>query len=141
MVARIDLDPYRRSFLNVSTHVLAPALTEEALRAALRAGHAYVSHDWMGDPTGFQFTMTVHGLETTVPMGAEVTFVAGATFEVESPLPCHIRLLKAGLTVAEGRGPHWESRVSGPGVYRAEAWLVVDGEERPWVYSNPIYVR
>jgi hypothetical protein len=26
-------------------------------------------------------------------------------------------------------------------VYRVEAWLTVDGEERAGIYSNPIYVR
>ncbi len=27
-----------------------------------------------------------------------------------------------------------------PGVYRVEAWLTVDGEERPWIYSNQILI-
>ena len=36
LLARLDLDPYSRSFRNVSTHVLAPELNEEAIRAALR---------------------------------------------------------------------------------------------------------
>ena len=57
LLARLDLDPYSRSFRNVSTHVLAPELDEEAIRAALRAGHAYVSHDWMCDPSGFRFEL------------------------------------------------------------------------------------
>jgi len=55
IVARLDLDPYHRSFHNVCTHILAPELTEPAIREALRHGHAYVCHDWMCDPTGFQF--------------------------------------------------------------------------------------
>ena len=24
---------------------------------------------------------------------------------------------------------------------RVEGWLKLDGEDRPWIYSNPIYVR
>ena len=55
VLARLDFDPYFRSFQNVSTHILAAELTEDAIRAALREGHAYVSHDWMCDPTGFLF--------------------------------------------------------------------------------------
>ncbi len=55
VLARLDFDPYYRSFRNSGTHVLAPRLDEPAIRAALQAGHAYVSHDWMGDPTGFRF--------------------------------------------------------------------------------------
>jgi len=34
-----------------------------------------------------------------------------------------------------------EFGLSNPGVYRVEGWLKLDGELRPWVYSNPIYVR
>ena len=33
----------------------APKLDEPAVRAALKAGHAYVAHDWMCDATGFRF--------------------------------------------------------------------------------------
>ena len=38
ILARVDLDPYHRSFRNVCTHILAPELTEPAIREALRAG-------------------------------------------------------------------------------------------------------
>jgi len=55
ILVRLDLDPYCRSFWNVSTHILAPELTEQAVRGALKAGHAYVSHDWMCDPSAFRF--------------------------------------------------------------------------------------
>ena len=55
VLARLDFDPYYRSFQNVSTHVFAPELTEDAIRSSLRDGHAYVSHDWMCDPTGSMF--------------------------------------------------------------------------------------
>ncbi len=55
IIARLDFDPYYRSFRNSSTHVIAPKLDETAIRAALKAGHAYVAHDWMCDATGFRF--------------------------------------------------------------------------------------
>jgi hypothetical protein len=55
VVARLDFDPYYRSFRNVCTHILAPKLDEPSIRAALKAGRAYVSHDWIGDATGFRF--------------------------------------------------------------------------------------
>jgi hypothetical protein len=51
-LARLDFDPYERSFLNSCTHVLAPKLEELSIRTALKAGHAYVSHDWMADSRG-----------------------------------------------------------------------------------------
>jgi hypothetical protein len=45
VLARVDLDPYGRSFRGVSTHIFATDFNEPALRRALREGHAYVSHD------------------------------------------------------------------------------------------------
>jgi hypothetical protein len=143
VVARLDLDPYHRSFRNVSTHVLAPELTETAIRGALREGRAYVSHDWICDPTGFRFELVAgpSGSEEHVAMGAEVKFSAGHRLVARFPVSCHIRLLNNGDVIDERRGDRLEWAVREPGVFRVEGWLTLDGEERGWVYSNPIYIR
>src|SRR3954471_10385511 len=49
----VTFDPYEVSFRNLSTHILARNLNEREIREALHDGHAYVSHDWLCDPTGF----------------------------------------------------------------------------------------
>lgn len=135
ILVRLDFDPYSRSFRNVCTHVLAPELSEPALRAALKDGHAYVSHDWMCDATGFVF-------ETDgARMGDAVAWRPGLQFRAAFPVPCHARLMLEGRTVASATGSHFTALVKGPGAYRLEAWLDVGGERRPWIYSNPIYVR
>lgn len=138
VLARLDLDPYSRSFRNVATHVLAPVLDEPTLRAALRAGHVYVSHDWMCDATGFRFDLRG---ATAAWMGDEVKYARDATLEARFPVSCRARLLCGGKVVAEAAGDRLEYRVPGPGVYRVEGWLSLGGEDRPWLYSNPIYVR
>ncbi len=51
----LDLDPYERSFHHVSTHLFLPELSERAVRDALTAGRAFVSFEWIADPTGFNF--------------------------------------------------------------------------------------
>jgi hypothetical protein len=139
VLARVDLDPYHRSFRNVSTHILAPELTEPAIRAALREGHAYVSHDWICDPTGFRFEwLDPTGLRTL--MGGEVPAPKGRLI-AEFPVTCRIRLLNEGRVIAETTGDRLEHAVATPGVYRVEGWLELDGEPRGWIYANPIYVR
>jgi hypothetical protein len=45
LLARVDLDPYHRSFWNSSTHTLASRLDLSALHTELKAGHAYVAHE------------------------------------------------------------------------------------------------
>ena len=146
VLARLDFDPYYRSFQNVSTHIFAPELTEAAIRVALRDGHAYVSHDWMCDPSGCFFELTAAGAADPKPrprvmMGDEVKFASGQKVTARFPVRCHIRLLNEGKVVSEKDGESLEFAVGAPGVYRVEGWLDVGGERRPWVYSNPIYVR
>jgi len=135
VLVRLDFDPYYRSFRNVSTHVLVPEVTEPALRRAVKAGRAYVSHDWMCDPTGFFFE-TDGGW-----MGDEVSWRPGLRLRARFPAPCQYRLLCNGDSVATGTGAQLSALVKGPGAYRVEAWLEIGGELRPWIYSNPIYVR
>jgi len=139
VLARADFDPYYRSFRDSATHILAPELTEQAIRAALQQGHAFVSHDWMCDATGFSFLL-VNGNEQKF-MGDEVKFAPGQKLITRFPVSCHARLMGNGKVVAESDSDTFEHEIKNAGVYRMEGWLKLDGEDRPWIYSNPIYVR
>jgi hypothetical protein len=135
ILVRLDFDPYFRSFHNVCTHVMASELTEPALRRAVKEGRVYVSHDWMADPTGFLFE------SDGARMGDDVSWRPGLQLRARFPIPCQVRLMLAGETVATGFGAQFSALVKGPGAYRLEAWLEIGGEMRPWIYSNPLYVR
>jgi hypothetical protein len=74
-------------------------------------------------------------------MGDLAKFAAAQKLVARFPVTCHMRLLNAGKVVGEKSGESWEFAVDSPGVYRVEGWLDVGGERRPWIYSNPIYVR
>jgi hypothetical protein len=147
-LAKVDFDPYYRSFRDSATHILAKELTEPAIRAALQQGHAYVSHDWMCDPTGFSFCLdktpskeiTPPGSRPTI-MGDECKFGSDQTITAQTPASAHLRLFRDGKLVSESVADRLDYAVNSPGVYRLEAWLKLDGEERPWIYSNPIYIR
>jgi len=148
VLAQVDLDTYFHSFRTAGTHILAPELTEPAVRAALRAGHAYASHDWMCDPTGFRFLAREKGAAASdlAPgnyhlMGDELPHDANLALVAEFPADCAIRLLKNGEVVAEAQGRRLEHTPDGPGAYRVEGWLPIDGEDRVWIYANPIYLR
>jgi hypothetical protein len=139
ILARVDIDPYERSFWDCSTHVLAPKLDEPTLRAALKAGHAYVAFDWMCEATGFRFEALDADGKPAGIMGDELKHADGLKFRAQFPLACQTRLLRNGVQVAETAGQdRAEFLVTEPGVYRLEAWLTVDGESRPWIFENPI---
>lgn len=145
VLVQVDFDPYYRSFRNVATHILATELTEAAIRSALQQGHAFVSHDWMCDAAGFLFLVeaeaTAGNAAAQSLMGDEVKFANGQKFRARFPVNCTVRLFRNGKMIFESESDELEQAIAQPGVYRVEGWLKLDEELRPWIYSNPIYVR
>ncbi|MGE3314779.1 MAG: hypothetical protein AB7O26_06640 [Planctomycetaceae bacterium] len=135
----LDLDPYERSFKHVSTHLFLKEQTEPEVRAALEAGRAYVSFDWMADPTGFNFQATSSG--KVFEMGSDVKPAADLKLRAVSPLPTRFRLIRDGKEVHSELGRKFEYAVGQPGIYRIELWLNLAAGPQIWVLSNPIYVR
>jgi acetyl esterase/lipase len=133
---KVLLDPYEVAFRNTVTHILAMELTPQALARSLREGRAYVSHDWLCDPRGFAFfavnSLGVYEMGDTIPMAGSTRLVARA------PVSARWRFFREGKIVHEAAGGTVTWQAQEPGAYRAEAWLEIDGEQRPWIYSNAI---
>jgi hypothetical protein len=139
VIARLDFDPYERSLRYVTTHLLMRNLNETSVRQALRQSHAYVAHDWLCDPTGFAFIVESDGKRIGV-MGDEKKFERGMKLRLEAPVAGLIKLFLNGRVIHQGRSDRLSFSIDGPGVYRAEVWLEVGGEMRPWIYANPIRI-
>jgi hypothetical protein len=139
----IKLDPYERSFRTVRTHVLikqGQPLTRETLLEALSLGHCYISFDLFSEPSGFNFSV-LHDDKT---MGDDVALNSQPRFVVQAPLPSRVVLFKNGNAVEQKSGTAMEFTPNGPGSYRVEVYL--DGlpppaTGKPWIVSNPIYVK
>src|SRR5262245_17294215 len=140
-IASLDFDPYDRSFRYVTTHLLAKKLEEVDVRDALTRGRAYVAHDWLCDPTGFYFAALNDNGSVAGISGDQVGNGAGITLKAAFPVRCLVKVIHDGQVLNVTEGDSVRLPASGPGVYRVEGWLTVDGEQRPWIYSNPIYVR
>lgn len=138
-IAVIDIDPYDRSLSYVNTHILAKKMEEASVRQALQQAHAYVSHDWFCDPTGFAFVVN-KGTRQVAMMGDEIKFASGMKLHIAAPTNGMIRLFRNGTMVQEGKSDTLDFAVAEPGTYRAEVWLELDGEWRPWIYANPIRI-
>lgn len=135
----LDLDPYVRSLRHVSTHLLLGETTEKQVWGALIEGRAYVAFDWLADPTGFVYEAARNG--ETWAIGSELPMADGLRLRAEAPLEGRFKLMRDGAAVFDQVGTGMDYDVQGPGVYRVEVWLNVAGEDRPWILSNPIYVR
>jgi acetyl esterase/lipase len=135
----VTFDPYEVSFRSVSTHILAMELTPAAIRDSLRKGRAYVAHDWLCDPTGFAF---VAGNNNGVyNVGDRAPMIARTRLSAQTPVRANLRILHKGEIVAQTTGTQIDFTPTEAGAYRMEAWLDIDGEQRPWIYANPIYLE
>jgi len=135
---RLTSDSYEPGFRDLTTHILARDLTEPLIREALTNGHAYVAYDWLCDPTGFMFG-AVNNLGVFT-MGDPAVMFGKTRLMAVLPLAAKLRLFYKGTVVSETLGTNLNFEVKQTGPYRLEAWLTVDGEDRPWIYSNPVYL-
>jgi len=144
-ILQLKLDPYERSFQVVRTHVLIEKhqpLNADTLLSALAAGHAYVSFDLLCDASGFRLTAD-NGQEQRL-LGDEIALHDGVRMHVKTPVDCQIALIKDGRRFDEARGTEHEWMIRGQGVYRLECYLPqlpAPLNEKPWIISNPVYVK
>jgi hypothetical protein len=139
IIAKLDFDPYERSLSYVTTHILLSELDENSVRRALKNGRAYVSHDWLCDPTGFAFTIEKDGKRVGV-IGDEVRFEKSLRIRLAAPVAGTIKLFRNGIMVRDMNSDSLDFEIAEAGIYRAEVWLEIDGEQRPWIYANPFRV-
>lgn len=134
----VVFDPYEVAFRFVSTHILARELTEPLIRQSLREGHAYVSFDWLCDPAGFSFVASNNLGQ--FEMGDRVPMIPTTRITARLPVKAHVKLMLKGAVVSEATTDNFEFAAREEGAYRLEAWLPVAGEERPWIFTNPLYL-
>ncbi len=132
-------NPCEISFRSLVTHILARALTEASIHEALTNGHAYVAHDWLCDPSGFSFG-AVNNLGVFT-MGDPAPMLGKTRITALTPVSAKLRLIHDGAVVKETASTNLTFEAAESGAYRLEAWLNIDGEERPWIYSNPVYLK
>ena len=142
----IQLDPYEVSFRLVRMHVLIDRnkpLDQANLLDAMRAGHCFIAFDFLGDSSGFSFTAESLGHQKI--QGDEVTLRPDTRLKIRTPASSRLVLFKDGTVVADESGlTSKELPVNERGIYRVEVYLPQLGNlaaDKPWIISNPIYVK
>lgn len=145
----LKLDPYERSFRVVRNHVLVErgrALDADALAGALRRGRSFIAFDLFGDARGFRFSAETP--EARAWMGDEIARPSGAEvrLRVTTPVKARVVFIRDGQRVGEVKDSQSaELAANEPGAWRVEVYLdqLADflGPDRPWIISNPVYVR
>ncbi|MDT4897793.1 MAG: hypothetical protein QOH25_2870 [Acidobacteriota bacterium] len=142
----VHLDPYERTFSVVRNHVLVEKekpLTSETLLAGIASGHCYIAFDIFGDATGFTFT--AENSQGKKIMGDEIELLDGVRLTVTTPVNSRVLLIKDGQVLRDEDGTsRKEYQIDERGVYRVEVYLTQLGtlvKDKPWIISNPIYIK
>jgi hypothetical protein len=142
----LQLDPYEVSFRLVRLHLLihsSVAFDETSVMNALQVGHCFIGFDFLGDSSGFTFK--AFSRDQTRIQGDEIMLTPLTRLWVESPVPSRIVIFKDGAVFADESGITSKGLpVTERGVYRVEVYLPQLGSmvaAKPWIISNPIYVR
>ena len=142
----IQLDPYETSFRLVRLHVLIEqgrTLDATSLLDAVRAGHCFIGFDFLSDSTGFAFEAENAG-ERKI-QGDEISLQNGTKLRVGVPVAGRIVLFKDGTVLLDENGiSSKELPITERGVYRVEVYLPQLGSlvaDKPWIISNPVYIR
>ena len=137
----ITIFPYELLFNTIRTHVLTEpfendfAADRQKLYDAIIEGRCFIAYDYLQSAQEFSFRCFLN--HKTWVMGQELEYKPGLLLEVSAPHTAELYLFKDGAVIAKNSGVRLETPADGPGVYRVEAKL----EGRPWVYTNPIYIR
>jgi hypothetical protein len=139
---------YRYLLGTINTHVLTATplrgdliTDKEIIYGSLREGSCFIAHDGLCGAKGFSFSFNREKNKERLEMGEEAKFSPGI---LVIKLPRHglIRVIKDGSLFKRGYGSRLSIKIHEGGVYRVEVsrktpifgW-------RPWIFSNPIYLR
>ena len=141
--------PFTYDFLmrTVNVHVLLykrmPREFSQAKKEvyeAMKEGRLFVAHDGLCPAKGFR-------MDFTADDGSNLFMGEGGDFQpgdlvIELPYEGEIRLFKDGTMIKKWQGMEGVYRVPEKGVYRVEVYrrIFLFGW-RPWIFSNPIYLR
>lgn len=113
---------------------------KKAVYTALRKGTLFIAHENLVSAKGFRFYFLSEEGDH-LAMGEEAPFQPGTLF-IETPGEGRIRLLRNGALIRQWHGHKVSFRVKTGGAYRVEVSrrLLFFGW-RPWIFSNPVYLR
>ncbi|MGV8057753.1 MAG: PHP domain-containing protein [Smithellaceae bacterium] len=137
---------FNRAFKFIRTHIC----TQEPLSGnsqkdisllfnSLRSGSCYVAMEYFQSSQGFSFCIIQNNKEYT--MGDSVILADKAQIYISLPALALVRIISNGMLLHEITSKEILQPVKEKGIYRVEAYLKRYGKYRPWIFSNPIFVK
>lgn len=138
--------PFDLAFKFIRTHILtAKKLCRDSqsdienIIQALLYGRAYFALEYFREARGFCFFIVQENRE--YHMGDDFTLAGQSELTVSLPAKALVRVIRNGSLWEHKQTDNLALPVYESGVYRVEVYLKSYGKFRPWIFSNPIFVR
>ncbi len=137
--------PYEYLFTAVNTHLVLPeplsgdvSHDKQLIYRAIGKGNSWIAYDIPAKTEGFKFKGQS---KTKGSMGDRIRYQDGATLQATAPKPSTMKLIRHGEIVATAvNETHLTYHATEPGAYRIECSIAYLGQNRGWIYSNPIFL-
>ncbi|MDP1719193.1 MAG: hypothetical protein Q8L24_02090 [bacterium] len=141
----IQMDPYELTLGLISTHIWierGKELNRESIFEAIKQGRTYIAFDYLGDPTGFQFSAVVTNdayYQTLYTGGIAVgpKYLLVKLPDSENTPETEIRLYRDNHLDSIGVGGNTEIENPAPGFWRTEIWK----HGKLWIISGQILIK
>jgi hypothetical protein len=137
---------FNRAFQFIRTHIFTPEPLSgdgqkdiSLLYNALRHGRCYVAMEYFQPSRGFSFVITQNSEEYS--MGDTLALAENSSLRISLPASAMVKIIKDGILFAEETGKNINLPIRAGGVYRVEVYLKKYGQYRPWIFSNPVFVK
>lgn len=139
---------YKYLLGTINTHVLLSSpltgdlITDKGLiYNSVREGSCFIAHDGLAPARGFTFSFNRERNGASLGMGQEAEFSKGQLL-IRIPRYGLIHIIRNGSLFARAYGSELSKKISEKGVYRIEVFIRTQlCGWRPWIFSNPIYLR
>ncbi len=143
---KFQIFPFSRAFGFITTHIQSEVaffndikLDRRLVINALKRGRAYIALEYFHKAKDFRFIIMDE--TETATMGDEFFLDEMAILRVQPPCEAKVRVIKDGELVREEVTESLWMGIDERGIYRVEVYLKHLLKYRPWIFSNPIYVR
>ena len=136
----IEVFPFKYFFNSIRTNVISDKpLNEKTIYEEIRKGHVYIVHNYLGDGKGFNFYIKRD--KDIFLMGDEVELKGDEKLFIKSPSKSLIKIIYNGKCIYQKIGREVVYEKLDKGFYRVEIYRFHMFNYKPWIFSNPIYVK
>jgi len=137
---KIEVFPFKYFFNSIRTNIITDKrLNKDTVYEEIKKGHVYISNNYLGDAKDFIFYIKRD--DEIFLMGDEIESKGNEKIIIKSPSKALIKIIYNGKCIYQKIGKELILEKIDKGFYRVEIYKFHMFNYKPWIFSNPIYLK